>query len=138
MVCIYCGFSTRVINSRSQKKSIVTWRRRECERCGAVFTTRERPDLEQAIRIRAPKGRLQPFKRDKLLISLHTSLSHRSTALGDAEGLVETIIAQLLTYTKNGLLTAELIRKETSATLLKFDLVAATHYNAYHPINSTA
>lgn len=39
---MYCNSkNTRVINSRPMKKESGTWRRRECESCNQVFTTRE-------------------------------------------------------------------------------------------------
>jgi transcriptional regulator NrdR family protein len=132
MVCIYCGGKTKVGNSRSSGKTLSTWRRRQCLGCGTVFTTRERIDLENAVRVETASGRLEPFLRDKLLLSLHLSLSHRKTALSDATSLTDTIITVLAGLHTGGVLDIETLKEETRGTLARFDNAAGVYYRAHY------
>lgn len=132
MVCIYCGGKTKTTNSRG-KKSSATWRRRQCLTCSAVFTTREAPDLGLSLRLEDSYGALLPFSRDKLVISLHRSLSHRKTALGDVSGLADTIIASLLANARGGVIKHDSLIEQTLLVLERFDKAAYTHYRAHHP-----
>jgi transcriptional repressor NrdR len=134
MVCIYCSSDTKVVNSRHQKKSNQVWRRRKCLSCRAVFTTIESPDTTQALRIRR-NGRLQPFSRDNLLLSVYDSLKHRKTAVSDATAITSTVIGQLYPLIKEAALERDEITELTISVLQRFDRVAATHYRAFHPLN---
>jgi transcriptional repressor NrdR len=120
------------VNSRAQMHGYQTWRRRQCLRCGAVFTTRENLDLSQALRVKNKSGALQPFWRDKLLLSIHGSLTHRKAALNEASGLTDTITAELLTIAKNGVLEAAAIGTVARQTLKRFDTAASVYYAAHH------
>lgn len=132
MVCIYCKHKTQVINSRPQRKPIGTWRRRKCLHCSSVFTSKELPDLESSLRVRAISGALSPFYRDKLFISLLSSLSHRQSSLKDAASLTDTIIGKLQGNSKAGVIEAPHITKEVLGVLRRFDKAACTHYLAHH------
>ena len=132
MVCIYCEGNTKVTNSRTSVKGASTWRRRECLRCGSIVTTRENVDYEGAVRVRKKTARLEPFKRDKLLISLHNSLSHRKTALTDATQLTDTVIQKLAHLHTNGVLDTAVIIESAHAILSRFDPAAGVHYQAHH------
>lgn len=132
MVCIYCSSTTAVINSRPQKKLNKVWRRRRCEVCQAVFSTIEATDLAGSILVRR-KTQMQPFSRDKLLLSVYGSLLHRKTAVTDASGLTDTIVGRLMPLVKDASIEAPEIIKVTSEVLKRFDRVAATHYQAFHP-----
>lgn len=110
----------------------MVWRRRVCATCEAIFTTRETPDLLLALRVKNDNGTLEPFQRDKLLVSLYSSLDHRKTALRDASGLIETVVAKLLSQAGHGIITTEIIRKKADHVLTSFDSAAATHYRAHH------
>ncbi len=131
MVCTYCGSETKVSNSRRQKKSNQVWRRRQCRDCQAVFTTTEGVDLAQAWHVKNGKA-LRPFSRDKLLISLYNSCSHRKTALSDAQGLTDTVIRKLTPYLKDGALTTGDIINVAQVALNRFDAAASVHYQAFH------
>jgi len=131
MVCVYCNGKTSVINSRPQRKSGGVWRRRSCENCQAVFTTREEVDAEQSIMV-VNSGSLEPFLRDKLFISIHDSLKHRKTSLRDAKELTDTIWKQLVPHFHAGTVEKHSIITVAGATLQRFDPIAATHYLAYH------
>jgi transcriptional regulator NrdR family protein len=138
MVCIYCGSATQVINSRAQKRLNQVWRRRQCVVCGSVMTTHEATDLGATLRVaknrdgkRAPA--LQPFDRDHLFVSIYESCRHRPEAITDAAALVQTVLAELRPKIQEGTVTRETLVEATKQVLERFDAVAATMYQAYHP-----
>lgn len=133
MKCIYCDGDTQVVNSRPQKRLNRVWRRRTCIDCSTTFTSIESVDLNGSIRVRSKKA-LEPFQRDKLLLSIHDSLKHRKTALSDATGLTDTVISQLYPLMQQAALEKADIIQVTIKTLQRFDRVAATYYRAYHPL----
>jgi transcriptional repressor NrdR len=132
MLCLYCGGPTQVVNSRHQKRPNQVWRRRKCTICGAVFTTNERPDLEQALSLR--RGRtVTPFSREILLLSVYDSLKHRPTAVADAVGLTTTIISQLRPFITDAAVERDVLVTVAGEVLGRFDKTAATVYRAFHP-----
>lgn len=133
MVCIYCSGETKVTNSRLQKRANRIWRRRQCLNCGAIFTTEEQVVTEQSILVRKISA-VEPFSRDKLLLSLYESLRHRKTAVSDATGLTDTIWSQLLPHIQHASVTREDIVKTAASVLKRFDKAAATSYAAFHPV----
>lgn len=132
MVCIHCDGKTRVTNSRSQRRLQSIWRRRLCLNCGALFTSRESADYSGSLAVRDKDGALRPFLRDKLFLSLHSSLQHRKTALADATALTDTVVARLLRQSQHGVLEDKNILTTAYLVLLRFDKVAAVHYDAFH------
>lgn len=132
MVCTYCGAETQVVNSRHQKRQNQVWRRRKCIGCTAIFTSLEAVDLSQAVRVVSNES-YEPFSRDRLLLSVYDSLRHRKTAIEDATALVATIISQLLRLAESGAIQRDHIVAITSEILSRFDTLAATHYQAFHP-----
>lgn len=132
MVCIYCGAETGVTNSRHQKRANQVWRRRQCRSCGAVFTTEERVNYDGVWLVRDKAGHSKPFSRQKLIMSLYRGLTHRKTALKDAEGLSETVINKLSRLVRDGSLDAAAIISVAQVALNRFDKVASVHYAAHH------
>ena len=134
MVCLYCGGATQVTNSRSQRRSNTTWRRRSCTVCEATITTQEAPDLATAIVVVDSKrtNAFQPFSRDKLFISIYESCKHRKSAQKDATALTETILGRLYPLITEGSITRSDIFDTTADILTRFDKAAASHYRAYH------
>lgn len=133
MVCIYCVCETQVYNSRPQKRSNTVWRRRRCIACQAQFTTVEQYDLQRSVIVHGTIG-LKPFIRDKMFISIYDSLKHRKTALSDATALTDTVMAQLLSQVRGGVLERDVIASVCATVLKRFDKTAATYFVAYHPI----
>lgn len=75
MKCIYCVHKrTEVVNSRPIQKGYVTWRRRKCTQCTAVFTTKETTIADNIFVIKRNKRR-QRFVYEKLFVSIFTVLS---------------------------------------------------------------
>lgn len=83
------------------------------------------------IKIFEPE-RLEPFLRDKLFLSIHKSLSHRKTALGDASALTDTILARVLTASDRGIINLNDLRRASWQILAGFDKAAGVHYAAFH------
>jgi transcriptional repressor NrdR len=133
MLCIYCQNDTRVVNSRPQKRLNRVWRRRTCVTCGTTFTSTEAVDLGGSITVRDMK-QLEPFQRDKLLMSVYDSLKHRKTALSDATGLTDTVISKLYPLMKDAVVDKSSISQTTWGVLKRFDKAAATYYAAFHPL----
>jgi len=131
MVCIYCHHKTQVTNSRPQKRLNRVWRRRNCQNCGAIFTSTESIDLSGSVGV-GSGSHLQPFQRDKLLFSVYDSLRHRKTAQTDATWLTDTIIAKLLPHIKDATIQKQQITQTSLSVLKNFDKPAATHYQAFH------
>jgi transcriptional regulator NrdR family protein len=132
MVCVYCGSSTQVTNSRLQKRANTVWRRRACTKCRAVFSTQEIAQYTGTWLIRTGNRRLESFSRDKLFLSIYSSCQHRKTALSDAAGLTETVMSNLLGQDEKGIIKAASIKQVAQVALSRFDTVAATHYLAFH------
>lgn len=132
MVCIYCQSETLVFNSRLQKKLNQIWRRRRCTE-GHVFTTQERADYGAVWRVKGRNGKLVPFSRDKLFLSLLESCKHRSTALADAGALADTVTSSLAAVSTSGLIPVSEIISRAQVALNRFDTAASVHYQAFHP-----
>jgi transcriptional regulator NrdR family protein len=134
MVCIYCSEPTQVVNSRHQKRSNQVWRRRKCLQCHSIWTTTEATDYSQALAIQRKSGKLEPFVREQLFISVYESCKHRPSALDDAQALTATIIGKLLKHVHNASIPREIIITTTIGVLKHFDNVAGVHYDAYHKV----
>lgn len=134
MVCIYCGRSTEVTNSRKPARTPSVWRRRACQACVAQFTTIELPDYSTALAVKDRDGKLEPFVRDKLFLSLHKSLGHRPDAQKAATELTTSVIAQLLRKkrAKDGLIEAKVLAETANIVLKRYDAPSAHTYRAYH------
>jgi transcriptional repressor NrdR len=132
MDCIYCGHKTKTINSRPQKRLQQVWRRRACPHCGAVFTTHEAVELGGSIVVQHPDGRIEPFTRDILFLSIVNALGHRTDATHEAGALTATIIAQLRQGQPGAVIPSSLIVKTAVKTLQRFDNAGSITYQAYH------
>ncbi len=131
MKCVYCQEKTRTTNSRPAEKGYKTWRRHQCRRCQAVFTTIERPDLALALRVRTSASGLRPFIYEKLWLDVYDSLSHRKTAYTDATELTGTIISKLIPA-KSGSIGSHEIKQAAIEILKRFDKTAFTYFDARH------
>lgn len=131
MVCIYCGGSTKIVNSRHQKRLNQKWRRHTCTACSAVFTTIEAFDPSSALSVTTDK-KIHPFERENLFISVYESLRHRPSAAQDAKALTDTILTQIAAQAERATVSREIIVATTANTLKNFDKAAHTHYLAFH------
>src|SRR6187402_2380194 len=77
MFCINCFHkSTNVTSSRQNKKQPVIWRRRQCDHCGTVFTTYERPSLADNKPVILSSGKTDVFNLGKLILSIAKAFTH--------------------------------------------------------------
>ena len=66
MRCPFCGHDdSQVKDSRPTEDGAAIRRRRQCEGCGARFTTFERIQLRELTVLKS-EGRREPFEREKL------------------------------------------------------------------------
>ncbi len=97
MRCPYCGHEdSQVKDSRPTEDAAAIRRRRQCEGCGARFTTFERIQLRD-INVVKSGGATEPFDRDKLARSIQLACRKRAIEAVRLERLVSGIQRQLET-----------------------------------------
>lgn len=131
MNCIYCASSTKVTNSRSRANGLQVWRRRECKKCHAIWTTHEAIDPSTTHQVVHADGSAEPLSRDVLFVSLIDSLKHRESAVEDASYLTDTILARILALKSPKVMTSIIIDAAYKA-LKNFESTAAAVYKAMH------
>lgn len=136
MICINCFTSkTSVTNSRPHKTHASTWRRRQCSSCQAIFTTYERPSLEDTL-VLAEDGSSAAFSRSKLCLSLADALQHNTTAMQlHSLALAETVEQLLLLEVRQPSVAD--IAATAHQVLKRFDELAALQYAAKHELIHT-
>ena len=94
MRCPRCGErETRVVDSRDLDEASIR-RRRECETCGARFTTYERIEAPRLIVVKRDGSRVE-FDREKLVSGFRKALTHRPLPDDAAEQAADQIEAVL-------------------------------------------
>lgn len=95
MRCPRCGhLEDRVIDSRQSREGDSIRRRRECEGCGARFTSYER--IEQPVPLIIKRdGRREAYLRDKLVAGLRRACEKRPVSSDAIEALVDRVEARL-------------------------------------------
>jgi len=94
MRCPRCGErETRVVDSRDLDEASIR-RRRECETCGARFTTYERIEAPRLVVVKRDGSR-EEFDREKLVKGLGRALTRRPLPDDAAEQAADQIEAQL-------------------------------------------
>jgi transcriptional repressor NrdR len=97
MRCPFCGHEdSQVKDSRPTEDGASIRRRRQCEGCGARFTTFERIQLRELTVLKS-EGRREPFEREKLDRSVAIACRKRPIEPGKIEKLVSGIQRQLET-----------------------------------------
>ena len=102
MRCPFCAFdSSQVKDSRPTEDSTAIRRRRQCESCGARFTTFERVQLREIIVVKSGgadgQARREPFERAKLEQSVALACRKRGIAQERLDQLVSGIQRQVET-----------------------------------------
>lgn len=133
MMCVYClNKKTTTPNSRPHKKSPQVWRRRLCPHCKKIFTTYERPSLED-VRILTVSGDTVQFSLGRLIVSIHRALTNTPEAATAAYELARTVETRLITrYDVSSPITVSAIADETYRTLKQFDELCGLQYAARH------
>ena len=133
MVCPYCQNSTKVTNSRYQKRNNQTWRRRQCLKCSAIFTTHEQIDLSGALMVMSPNNQIMPFLKERLYSSVLKACEGLHDPYGTATELTSTIINQVRTQAANAAeLTPDIIAATAGQTLERFNKLVYLRYAAAH------
>jgi len=91
MRCPHCGsIDDKVIDSRTLANGEAIRRRRECERCGARFTSYERTEEKQLMVVKKD-GRREPFDRYKIEHGIKRALEKRPVSHMQIDNLVNEI-----------------------------------------------
>jgi transcriptional repressor NrdR len=130
MNCPYCASNSKVTNSRPQKKSNSVWRRRECIRCHAVWTTEEHFRADSVFKVSTDELLLD-FAPEKLTGSLYSALRHRKTAGSDAKHLSRTVMNSLQDF-QRPVIPKQVITDTVIGVLKNYDKLAADLYKATH------
>ena len=97
MRCPFCAHEdSQVKDSRPTEDAAAIRRRRQCEACGARFTTFERIQLRELTVLKS-EGRREPFEREKLERSVAIACRKRAIEPAKIEKLVSGIQRQLET-----------------------------------------
>ena len=97
MRCPFCAHeNSQVKDSRPSEDGAAIRRRRQCEDCGARFTTFERVQLRDLTVVKKT-GEREPFERDKLARSIAIACRKRDISPDRIDRLVSSIQRQLET-----------------------------------------
>ena len=91
MRCPFCAHDdSQVKDSRPTEDGAAIRRRRQCEACGARFTTFERIQLRELI-VAKSEGRREPFERDKLARSIAIACRKRPIEAARIDQLISGV-----------------------------------------------
>ena len=97
MRCPFCAHEdSQVKDSRPTEDGAAIRRRRQCEACGARFTTFERIQLRDLVVVKN-RDRREPFDREKLIRSVSIACRKRPIQAAQIDQLVSGIQRQLET-----------------------------------------
>src|SRR3569832_1311823 len=127
MRCPYCAHDdSQVKDSRPTEDNTAIRRRRQCESCGARFTTFERVQLREIVVIKSD-GKREPFERSKIEQSV--ALACRKRAIGQeridqlVSGIqrqVETIGESEVASSRIGEMVMDGLRQLDSVAYIRF------------------
>jgi transcriptional repressor NrdR len=108
MRCPFCGHEdSQVKDSRPAEDGSAIRRRRQCEDCGARFTTFERAQLRELTVLKSGDRR-EPFDRSKLERSLAIALRKRPVPPERVDKLLSSIQRQLETSGESEVVSTEI------------------------------
>ena len=127
MRCPFCSHAeTQVKDSRPTEDNASIRRRRQCEACGARFTTFERIQLRELTVLKS-EGRKEAFEREKLERSITIACRKRPVDGTKIERLVtgiqrqlETLGEQEVTTAQIGSLAMEALKRLDSVAYIRF------------------
>ncbi|WP_265563290.1 transcriptional regulator NrdR [Sphingomicrobium arenosum] len=122
MRCPFCTHEqSQVKDSRPSEDGAAIRRRRQCEGCGARFTTFERVQLRDLTVVKKD-GKREPFEQPKLQASIRHACRKRNISEGQIERLAHSIQRQL--ETKGDEVQADMIGEAVMDGLKALDSVA--------------
>jgi len=96
MKCPYCGhLENKVIDSRLNKESTITRRRRSCLDCNQRFTTYERLEVMMMPVLVKKDGRREEWDRQKMASGLEKACEKRPVSRDDIDTFVDEIEKKL-------------------------------------------
>jgi transcriptional repressor NrdR len=123
MRCPFCAHEdSQVKDSRPTEDNTAIRRRRQCEGCGARFTTFERVQLRDIIVVKSDESR-EPFDRSKIEQSVSLACRKRDVPLERLDRLVSGIQRQVETL-GDGEVTSKVIGEMVMDGLRQLDSVA--------------
>jgi transcriptional repressor NrdR len=125
--CPFCAHdNSQVKDSRPTEDGASIRRRRQCEDCGARFTTFERVQLRELVVVKSGSRR-EPFDRSKLERSLSIALRKRPVAPERVDKLLSSIQRQLetsgeseVTSSRIGALVMEGLKATDTVAYIRF------------------
>ena len=128
MRCPFCNHDDdRVLDSRATDDDTAIRRRRVCNLCGKRYTTYERVEGEEALRVVKKDGRIQSFDRRKILSGLMTACEKRPVSSDDLEAAANRVHHQLLSRGEREVNSNE-IGQLVMSELHKLDQVAYVRF----------
>ncbi|ARS29021.1 transcriptional regulator NrdR [Sphingomonas sp. KC8] len=107
MRCPFCGHDdSQVKDSRPSEDGAAIRRRRQCEGCGARFTTFERIQLREMTIVKS-EGRREPFDREKLARSVAIACRKRPIDPVRIDRLLSAIQRQIETSGESEIAAAQ-------------------------------
>jgi transcriptional repressor NrdR len=127
MRCPFCGHGeSQVKDSRPSEDDSSIRRRRQCNECGARFTTFERVQLRELTVIKS-NGEREPFDREKLLRSMRIALRKRPVDEVRIDTVASGIVRQLESLGESEVTTKQ-IGEFVMTALFTLDHVAYVRY----------
>jgi len=127
MRCPFCGGDdTQVKDSRPTEDNAAIRRRRQCQNCGARFTTFERVQLRELTVVKRG-GKRVPFDRDKLARSVDIALRRRPVEPQRVEQIVNGLVRRLETMGESDI-PSEVIGELVMDALAGLDQVAYVRF----------
>jgi transcriptional repressor NrdR len=130
---------TRVIDTRMIEDGTAIRRRRMCEHCGFRFTTSEEIEI-LTLMVRKADDSLQPYDREKLIMSMKLPLSKRPVSASQLKKVAHLIEQEIQSEAKNDTISSHHIGQIVTKYLKKLDKVAyiryASVYHAFDDLNA--
>ena len=127
MRCPFCAYeNSQVKDSRPTEDGAAIRRRRQCEGCGARFTTFERIQLRELTVLKS-SGQRETFERDKLARAVAIACRKRPVDAAQIDQMVsgiqrqlETLGDQEVTTAQIGMLAMEALKRLDSVAYIRF------------------
>jgi transcriptional repressor NrdR len=127
MRCPICHHDdTRVIDSRVTEDGFQVRRRRECEHCGARFSTYESAELKLPPIVKRD-GRREPFNEQKLRGGLARACEKRAVSVEDLDRVIDVVLRKLRSSGEREIPTSK-IGEWVMAELKRIDQVAYVRF----------
>ena len=126
--CPFChADDDRVVDSRLTDDGTAIRRRRECNACTKRFTTYERVESEEQLRVIKSDGRIELFDRHKVLKGLVIACEKRPVSTEKLETLITHIYQKII---EDGIqeVTSEEIGRRVMVALQALDDVAYVRF----------